>query len=40
VFGLGKSKQIDKLTVIWPSGKQQEWNGLQVDRYWRLAEEE
>jgi hypothetical protein len=40
VFGLGKSVQIDKLTVIWPSGKQQEWNGLQVDRYCRLAEEE
>jgi hypothetical protein len=39
VFGLGKAAQIDKLTVIWPSGKEQEWQELQVDRYWRLTEE-
>lgn len=33
VFGLGMSDKIDKLTVIWPDGKEQEWTGLAVDRY-------
>jgi hypothetical protein len=40
VFGLGKAAQFDKLTVIWPSGKEQEWQGLKVDQYWRLTEGE
>jgi hypothetical protein len=33
VFGLGKTERIDRLTVTWPDGKQQEWSGLAVDRY-------
>jgi hypothetical protein len=38
VFGLGPAKRIDKLTIIWPSGKKQEWKGITPDRYWRLTE--
>ncbi len=33
VFGLGKTDKIDRLTVTWPDGKQQEWTGLGTDRY-------
>jgi hypothetical protein len=40
VFGLGKSTKIDKLTVAWPSGEEQVWTDLTVDRYWRLVEGE
>jgi hypothetical protein len=38
VFGLGGTERIDKLTVFWPDGKQQEWSGLAVDRYHVLAQ--
>jgi RNA polymerase sigma factor (sigma-70 family) len=40
VFGLGKAKRPGKLTVYWPSGKVQSWEGLEADRYWRLVEGE
>jgi hypothetical protein len=42
VFGLSGAKKIDKLTVKWPSGKDQTWSGdaLPVDRYWYLGEGE
>jgi hypothetical protein len=40
VFGLGQSKTIDKLSVIWPDGKPQEWTGLAPDRYHVLAQGE
>lgn len=42
VFGLGTAKKIDKLTVMWPSGKDQTWTGdqLPVDKYWHLTEGE
>ncbi len=41
VFGLGeKAKRLGKLTVQWPGGKEQSWEGLEVDRYWRLLEGE
>src|SRR5262249_62361730 len=40
VFGLGKSDTIDKLSVIWPDGKQQEWTGLAPDRYHVLTQGE
>jgi hypothetical protein len=26
--------------VRWPSGQEQHWDGLEVDRYWRLIEGE
>jgi hypothetical protein len=40
LFGLGTEKTVGRLTVRWPSGKTQTWDGLAVDRYWRLEEEE
>jgi hypothetical protein len=40
VFGIGAAKRVGKLTVRWPSGKEQSWEGLAVDRYWRLVEGE
>ena len=40
VFGLGGAERIDKLTVTWPDGKQQEWTGLGLDRYHVLVQGE
>jgi hypothetical protein len=40
VFGLGKAERIDKLTVIWPDGKEQEWTELALDRYHVLIQGE
>jgi hypothetical protein len=37
VFGLGPADRVTRLTVRWPSGKEQHWDGLAVDRYWRLT---
>jgi hypothetical protein len=38
VFGLGESNRAGRLTVNWPGGREEHWDGLAVDRYWRLAE--
>jgi hypothetical protein len=38
VFGLGPTKRVGRLTVAWPGGKEVHWDGLEVDRYWRLVE--
>src|SRR5262249_36386109 len=38
VFGLGMTDRIDKLSVFWPNGKQQEWTGLRLDRYHVLVQ--
>jgi RNA polymerase sigma factor (sigma-70 family) len=40
LFGLGAAKRVDRITVVWPSGKQQQWKGnrFPIDRYWRLVE--
>jgi enediyne biosynthesis protein E4 len=40
IFGLGSNKKIDKVTVKWSSGEEQEWKDLEVDRYWRIVEGE
>ncbi len=40
VFGLGAADRIDRLRVVWQSGREQLWQGLAVDRYWRLTEGE
>jgi hypothetical protein len=40
VFGLGRSECIDKISVVWPDGKQQDWTGLAIDRYHVLAQGE
>jgi hypothetical protein len=39
-FGLGMADKVGRLTVVWPSGGQQHFEGLAVDRYWRLTEGE
>jgi len=38
LFGLGKQNRIDKLTVVWPGGTEQQFKHLQTDRYWRVME--
>jgi len=38
VFGLGKTDRIDRVTVFWPDGKQEEWRGLAADRYYVLTQ--
>ncbi len=40
VFGLGKATKIDRLTVIWPNGKREQWKDLAIDGYHRLVEGE
>jgi hypothetical protein len=41
LFGLGTATKIDRLTVVWPSGRIQQWDGakLTADQYHRLVEE-
>lgn len=39
-FGLGQSEKVDRVTVIWPSGEEQSWEGLAADRAWTLSEGE
>jgi hypothetical protein len=38
VFGLGAAKRVGKLTVRWPGGAEQSWEGLAIDRYHTLVE--
>jgi hypothetical protein len=40
VFGLMNDTKVDRLTVKWPSGKTQTWDGkdLAIDRYWKVVE--
>jgi hypothetical protein len=38
VFGLGPAKEITKVTIVWPGGKEQVVDGLKVDRYWKVVE--
>jgi hypothetical protein len=38
LFGLATEDKVGRLTVRWPSGKEQSWDNLAVDRYWRLVE--
>jgi hypothetical protein len=38
VFGLGQGTEVERLEVTWPGGQKESWNGLEVDRYWRLEE--
>jgi enediyne biosynthesis protein E4 len=40
VFGLGSAANVGKLTVRWPSGQTQTWDGLAVDWHWKLTEGE
>jgi ASPIC and UnbV len=38
VVGLGPATHAGRLTVHWPNGQTQHWDGLGIDRYWRLVE--
>jgi hypothetical protein len=38
VFGLGDGQKMDRVTVTWPDLTEQTWEGLAVDRYWKLVE--
>jgi hypothetical protein len=38
LFGLGKEDRIKRITVYWPWGKEESWQGLKCDRYWTLVE--
>jgi hypothetical protein len=38
VVGLGAAERVDRVTVHWPWGDQQQWTGLSADRYWKLVE--
>jgi hypothetical protein len=39
-FGLGESAKVGRVSVYWASGQPQHFDGLAVDRYWRLTEGE
>ena len=36
-FGLGKTDKPGRLTVVWPSGDVQHYDGLGADRYWKVT---
>ncbi len=40
IFGLGKSLQSGRLTVIWPTGqpRTEHWDDLPIDRYHTLKQ--
>jgi enediyne biosynthesis protein E4 len=38
LFGLGKATRPGRLRVVWPSGREESWDGLAADAYWRLIE--
>jgi hypothetical protein len=40
LFGLGQADHVKRVSVYWPWGKEQHWEGLKCDRYWRLIEGE
>jgi hypothetical protein len=38
LFGLGTSEKAGQLTVVWPYGRTERWDGLAIDRYHRIRE--
>jgi hypothetical protein len=39
LFGLGREGKPGRLTVRWPSGREQIYDDLAPDRYWDLVED-
>jgi enediyne biosynthesis protein E4 len=37
LFGFGTATSVGGLTVAWPSGKVQSFEGLGIDRYWKIT---
>jgi enediyne biosynthesis protein E4 len=37
LFGLSSAANVGRLTIVWPSGKEQTFDGLAVDRYWQVT---
>ena len=37
LFGLGQADKVGRLTVTWPWGQEQSWNGLAIDRTWQVS---
>jgi enediyne biosynthesis protein E4 len=40
LVGLGDAGKVGRVTVSWPWGEEQHWDGLAADRYWKLVEGE
>jgi hypothetical protein len=40
LFGLGNEEKFGRLTVYWPKGHEQSWEGLAIDHYWGLTTDE
>jgi hypothetical protein len=39
IFGLGTTDKVGRLTVLWPNGEEQHWDGgLAVDQYYRITQ--
>jgi hypothetical protein len=38
IFGLGDESNIEKLSILWPSGEKQTLGNLEADRYWQIEE--
>jgi hypothetical protein len=38
IFGLAENNEPGRLTITWPGGAQQHFDGLAVDRYYRIAQ--
>ncbi len=38
VVGMGTEQRVGRVTVTWPSGREQSWDGLAAGRYWKLTE--
>jgi hypothetical protein len=36
LISLDEENKVGRVTVVWPSGKEQSWNALSIDRYWQL----
>jgi len=39
VFGLGSATKVGKLTVDWPGGASQSWDGLELGKYHKLEQQ-
>jgi hypothetical protein len=38
IFGLADADRVGRLTVTWPWGKEEHWEGLEIDKYHRIVE--